>query len=204
MKQNNIVRFFIIFIVSYFILIGAHQFEVVRKIHTNIFIGFEQFTFNLFNPNIRTDFKLYKPIDGVPYQPDQYDYSIDIYDKKQWNNTLNKAQAKPMSVLNASMDNTGIGPMILFLALLIATPVLWKRKLVYLLVGALLIYTLVALKYSYMFYENIDSLESKGLWGVLSNLFGGAFRSHEFMLMNVLFVWILVCIRSKEIKWFMN
>jgi len=187
---------------SYFSLLALHQIDSIRKAHTHVFNGFEQFVFNMFNPDYRTKFKLYEATEGVTYSPEAFDYSIEIYDKKKWKRTKNKTTAKPISILNASLDNTGIGPMILFLALLIATPISWKRKLLYSFVGALSIYFLVALKYSYMFYENIDSIEASGLWGLLSTAFGGAFRSHEFMLMNIVFVWVLVCIRSKEIKWF--
>lgn len=202
MKLNNITKFFLIFLLSYFTLMAIHQISAVRIAHTHVFNFMEELTFNLFNPSVRTDFTLYERTEGVPYQPDIYDYSIKIFDLKKYKSTRNKSTAQPMSILNANMDNTGIGPMILFLALMIATPIGWKRKIILTLIGAFFIYILVALKYSYMFYENIESLDSSGLWGILSNLFGGAFRSHEFMLMNVVFVWILVSIRQKELLWF--
>lgn len=202
MKLNNITKFFLIFLLSYFTLMAIHQISAVRIAHTHVFNFMEELTFNLFNPSVRTDFTLYERTEGVPYQPDIYDYSIKIFDLKKYKSTRNKSTAQPMSILNANMDNTGIGPMILFLALMIATPIGWKRKIILTLIGAFFIYILVALKYSYMFYENIESLDSSGLWGILSNLFGGAFRSHEFMLMNVVFVWILVSIRQKELQWF--
>lgn len=202
MKLNNITKFFLIFLLSYFTLMAIHHISAVRIAHTHVFNFMEELTFNLFNPSVRTDFTLYERTEGVPYQPDIYDYSIKIFDLKKYKSTRNKSTAQPMSILNANMDNTGIGPMILFLALMIATPIGWKRKIILTLIGAFFIYILVALKYSYMFYENIESLDSSGLWGILSNLFGGAFRSHEFMLMNVVFVWILVSIRQKELQWF--
>lgn len=201
-KLNNITRFLLIFLAGYFTLMAIHEVPSVRRAHTHVFNTMEEFTFNLFNPRIHTDFMLYQATEGVPYQPDVYDYSIKIYDIEKWKSTRNKRNVSPMSILNANMDNTGIGPMILFIALMLATPLGWKRKLLLTLLGAFVIYILVALKYSYMFYENIASLEASGLWGILSNLFGGAFRSHEFMLMNVVFVWVLVAIRQKELLWF--
>lgn len=202
--KSNITRFVVVFLIIYFIIVALHQFDGARKIHSSIFCTGEQFVFNLFHPTIRVDFGPYKRIDGVPYQPDKYDYSIQLFSKKKWRSTVNKARVTPISQLNASLDNTAIGPMALFLALLFAIPLGWKRWLIGLLSGIFLLYFMVALKYSFMFDQNLEKYNSTGLWKMLSTTFGDAFRSHEFMLINVAFIWILVAIRMKEIKWFLK
>lgn len=183
---------------------ALHQSKGVRSFHNNVFITLEQVAFNLFHPDYHTDFKKYQRTEGMPYQPDRYDYSIWIYDKKRWKRAPVKSSVKPISKLNSPLDNSSIGPILLLLALIIATPVSWKRKILYSFIGIFLVYILIALKYSYMMYENLDNYEAHGLWGMLSTTFGNAFRSHEFLLMNVVFIWVLICIRSKEFKWFMK
>jgi hypothetical protein len=204
MKLTNPVKFLIFFCLSYFVIIGLHEIKAVRAAHNNFFIATEQVVFNMFNPNIRIDLKQYEETPGVPYYPDSYDHAFVIYDKKKYNNTPNKRRAQATSMLNASLDNSSIGPVVLFLALLIATPVLWWRKIIYAIIGIILIYILIALKYSYMFSTNISTIPSTGIWGFLSDTFGDAFRSHEFLLLNVALIWAIVSIRAKELKWFLS
>ena len=204
MNLSNPSKFILIFVVSYFVLIGAHQIKAFRSIHNHMFIGLEQTIFNIFNPHVKIDLTTYTRTEGVPYKPESFDHSFKIFNKETIKKSRNKRTVKPISMLNASLDNTSIGPIVLFLSLLFATPVGWRRKMIYAAIGILLIYILIALKYSYMFYENIDSLNPNGLWGLLSNSYGNAFRSHEFLLLNVLFIWVLTSIRSKELKWFLS
>ncbi len=204
MTMSNPLKFLIYFIICYFTLVALHEVKSVRNVHNQFFITVEQTVFNLFNPNIHIDISNYSETPGVPYRPESYDHSFTIFDKAKYKRVRNKQNAKPISLLNASLDNVSIGPLVLFLSLLLATPVVWKRKIAYALLGVFLIYILIALKYSFMFYENIESLNATGLWGFLSNSFGGAFRSHEFLLLNVLFIWALISIRSKEFKWFLS
>ena len=204
MKVTNPIKFLLYFCICYFSLVVVHEIKAVRSLHNSFFISVEQSVFNLFNPNTRIELSNYTQTPGVPYMPDSYDHSFTIFDKAKYKRARNKENAKPISLLNASLDNTSIGPLILFISLLIATPVVWKRKVIYGLLGILLVYILISLKYSFLFYENIESLSPIGLWGLLSKTFGGAFRSHEFLLLNVLFIWALVSIRSKEFKWFLS
>ena len=204
MKLSNPLKFLIFFCLSYFAIIALHEIKAVRSAHNNFFIVTEQIVFNALNPNIRIDLKHYEETPGVPYYPDLYDHAFVIYDKEKYRNTPNKRRAQATSMLNASLDNSSIGPVVLFLALLISTPVLWWRKIIYAFVGIILIYVLIALKYSFLFSTNINTIPSTGLWGFLSDVFGGAFRSHEFLLLNVAFIWAIVSIRSKELKWFLS
>lgn len=180
---------------------GLHQLSWVKKGHTILFTNIEQVVFNIWHPTIKTDFALYKETQGLPFQPDKYDYSISIYDKKE---LKRNRRTKALNMLNASLDNIAIGPFVLLLSLILATPVNWKRKAAYFLIGLLMTYTLIALKYTKLFADNIESLTPGGLWGLLSRLYGDALTSHEFILINVLFFWAIISIRKKEINWLLN
>jgi len=192
MKPLNIVKFALIFCICYFVLIALHQLKQVRSVHNNIFIATEQVVFNIFNPNIRIDLEQYKETPGVPYHPEYYDHSFIIFDKKQYRNAANKRRVSPVTQLSASLDNTTIGPILLFLSLMIATPMLWWRKILGVLV-----------KYSYMFATNINTIPSTGVWGSLSEIFG-SIRTHENLLWYVVFFWVIIAIRSKQLKWFVS
>ena len=203
MKPLNIVKFALIFCTCYFILIALHQLKQVRSVHNNIFIATEQVVFNIFNPNIRIDLEQYKETPGVPYHPEYYDHSFIIFDKKQYRNAANKRRVSPVTQLSASLDNTTIGPILLFLSLMIATPMLWWRKILGVLGGIFLIYIMIAFKYSYMFATNISTIPSTGVWGFLSEIFG-SLRTHENLLWYVVFFWVIIAIRSKQLKWFVS
>ncbi len=201
MLKSNLFRFILIFFCSYFILLGLHEIKLVRKVHTGLFTSLEQVVFNVFHPTIKTDFEFYQKSAGLDYRPDKFDFSIKIFNRE----ALSKnRRAKPMNILNASLDNIAIGPFILLLSLIIATPTHWKRKLLSFIIGLILIYILTALKYSKLFAENIESLAPRGLWGGLTNLYGNSLKSHEFILINVLLFWALLSIRKKELNWFLN
>ena len=204
MKLSNPLKFLIFFCLSYFVIIALHEIKEVRSAHNSMFMATEQVVFNVFNPNIRIDLKQYEETPGVPYRPNSYDHAFVIYDKEKYRNASNKRRVQPTSMLNASLDNSSIGPIVLFLALLIATPVIWWRKILYAIIGIILIYILIAIKYSYMFSININTIPSTGIWGFLSDTLGDAFRSHEFLLLNVAFIWAIVSIRSKEFRWFLS
>ncbi len=199
MKLNNITKFFLIFAACYFSLYALHKVDFVRNIHNRVFITGEQFAFNLFHNKLKTDFDVYKRIEGVPYTPELYDYSIRIFDKKDRN-----PRSQGLSVLNASLDKTSIAPLLLFFSLLIATPRRWQTKIWIGLLGMFLIFILIALKYSFMFSENLDGYPPSGLWGLLTKSFGGAFRSQEYLLLNVIFIWVLSALRIQDVKWFLK
>ncbi len=203
MKPSNIVKFSIIFCMCYFVLIALHQLQPVRTIHNNFFIATQQVVFNIFNPNVRIDIKQYEETPGVPYHPEYYDHSFVIFDKKQYRNAPSKKRVSPVTQLSASLDNTTIGPILLFLSLMIATPILWWRKILGVLGGVFLIYMMIAFKYSYMFATNIKTIPSTGVWGYLTDILG-SLRTHENLLWYVVIFWVLIALRSKQLKWFMS
>lgn len=204
MRLNNITKFVLTFCAVYFTAVALHESQSVRKAHAKVFTVLEEFTFNMFNPHYRVDFGDYKQLAQLDYRPDLYDFSMTIFDRKRWRQAPMKSSVKPISMLNGSIDTMSIGPILLLIALIVATPTSWRRKLLYLAIGVFLSYILIALKYSHMFYENLDTYQPSGLWGLLSTTFGKAFRSHEFMLFNVLFIWVVIAIRKKELDWLLN
>jgi len=156
------------------------------------------------HPSIRTDFTKY---DG---QSDKFDYSIHIFSKEQYRNSRNKSQVKPFVITNQSARITAFGPFIMLLALIIASPISWKRKLFSFAVGGFFVFLLLAMKYTALFDANVDSnsmaiLKSPGSWWIgISQFFNEAFRTNEFLALVILPIWALASFRLKDWKWFIE
>ncbi len=205
-KLNNLSKFLLGFIVVYAFLSAIHFTQPVKKAHVAFFITFEQFVFNMFHPNTRTDFQFYQGPPNPNNAGETFDFSIMIYTKNQWRKARLYPATPPNVQLNQTVKLTSIGPMTLFLSLLLISPIHWKRKLVAFFSGSFLIFVCIALKFSYLFQANdtMFALDNFSLWGMLTNLFGNAFRTHEFLLLCVVAIWAMVSFRLKDYKWFLE
>ena len=156
-------------------------------------------TFNIFHPTIRTDFKSYEG------DAEQFDFSIYIYSAQEYKLAGNKNAVQPHVISNQNARITAFGPFIMFIALIIASPITWKRKLLSLAIGGLLVYILLSMKYTALFDANMDTLKpSSSIWVSLSNLFSQAFRTHEFLTLMIVPIWALSSFRLKDWKWFLE
>lgn len=203
-KLNNLTKFLLGFLAVYIFISALHFTSPVRKAHLAIFTTSEQLVFNIFHPSVWTNFKTYEKPIGTGNE--LFDFSIFIYTKNQWRKFRANPSTPPNVQVNQSAKLSSIGPFTLFLALLLVTPITWKRKLFALFMGSFLILVFIALKYSYMFQENdtMFALSPYSIWGILTNAFGNAFRTHEFMLLCVLGAWAMVSLRLKDYKWFIK
>ncbi len=198
-NMPNIFKFLLIFLISYLILSSLTYVKTARSAAIPIHNAFQQMTFNMFHPTIRTDFKTY---DGPS---EDYDYSVYIYSAREYRVALNKNAVKPHNISNQNARATAFGPFIMLIALIIASPITWKRKLLSLALGSFLIFILLSMKYTALFDANMDTLKPKSsIWIALSNLFGDAFRTHEFLAMTIAPIWAISSLRLKDWKWFLK
>lgn len=196
----NIFKFLLIFFFSYILLSLLPFAQPVRKAAVSTYNTFQQVTFNMFHPTARTDFRNFEGASS------EYDYSIHIFTKKVWQTSPNKKTARPSFILNQNARLTAFGPFIMLLALVIASPISWQRKLFSIAVGAFFIYVLLAMKYTAMIDQNAPMLRPPGgsLWVSMSQGLNNAFRTQEFMALLIIPIWAISSFRSKDWKWFLQ
>lgn len=196
----NIFKFLLIFFFSYILLSLLPFASPVRSAAVSTYNAFQQAAFNAFHPTARTDFRSFE---GAS---DEYDYSIYIFSKNQWSQNSNKKLIQPSFILNQNARLTAFGPFIMFLSLIIASPIGWRRKLISAAIGCIIIYILLAMKYTAMIDQNAISLRPQGwsTWVKLSTLFNNAFRTQEFMSLLIIPIWAISAFRFKDWKWFLQ
>ena len=199
-KLPNILKFIIIFFVSYIVLSILPFAQPVRTAAVGVYNTFQQATFNLFHPTTRTDFRMYE--EGGS----EFDYSVYIYRKADWKRAPNKKAVQPMFILNQTARLTAFGPFIMLIALILASPITWRRKLISLAIGGFIIYILLAMKYTAMIDANAEALRPQGfsLWVGISRLFNNAFRTHEFLALLIIPIWAISSFRMSDWKWFLK
>lgn len=206
-KWPNIFKFLLIFLIAYLGLTGLTFISPVRKAAVSVYNEAQQVAFNIFHPTIRTNFKTY---DGPA--PDEYDYAIHIHTKANWNNARSRKNLKPTIISNQNARLTAFGPFIMLIALIIGSPVNWKKKLFSFFIGSFIICILLSLKYTALFYEGTDNdqlramFHPKGssLWISISNFFNDAFRTHEFLALLIIPIWAITSMNRKDWVWFLK
>ncbi len=196
----NVLKFLIVFFIAYILITLLPLIAPVRTAAVSTYNTFQQVTFNAFHPTTRTDFRLF---DG---DSDEFDYSVYIYSLNQWKSSPNKKSIQPSFILNQNARLTAFGPFIMLISLIIASPINWKRKLISLFIGGILICILLAMKYTAMIDENAPVLRPEGFsaWIKISGLFNNAFRTQEFLALIIIPVWAISSLRKQEWKWFMT
>ena len=205
-KWPNIFKFLLIFLIAYLGLTGLTFVSPIRKAAVSVYNEVQQIAFNTFHPTIRTNFKTY---DGPS---DKYDYAIHIYNKEKWNNARSRKNLKASIISNQNARLTAFGPFIMLIALIIGSPVNWKKKLLSLIVGSFIICILLSLKYTALFHEGTDTdqlramFHPKGssLWLSISNFFNDAFRTHEFLALLIIPIWAITSMNQKDWTWFLK
>ena len=198
--KPNILRFLLVFFVSYVILSILPFVPAVRTAAVGTYNVFQQIAFNMFHPTARTDFRNF---DG---QSEEYDYSIYIYKKEDWKGSSNKKGLQPSFILNQNARLTAFGPFIMLISLILASPIPWKRQLFAFMIGSFLICILLAMKFSAMIDENAEILRVQGfsLWLSMSKMFNSAFRTHEFMALLIIPIWAISSLKTADWKWFLK
>ena len=199
-KDNALVRFFIIFIISYTVLVLLHMVPGARMIQTSIFVFFEEVLLNLFHPSVHAKFQL---IDRQVFPNGQeYDFTMFLYDEFEWRSSINKRVLDPTVTMNQDIRSVSTGPFTLLLSLIIATPNTWKRKIIGFVIGLVILYGLQTVRYTFLIYENAPPLREANIsmWVSMARNLGPLFRTAEFMMIMMLPVWALVSLDIEKIK----
>lgn len=198
-NMSNIFKFLLIFLVAYLSLSSLSYVKSARSVAVPVYNALQQMTLNMFHPTVRTDFKNYEG------PAEEFDYSIYIYSALEYKMAANKRAVQPHVISNQNARVTAFGPFIMLIALIIASPITWKRKLLSLGIGSLLVFILLSMKYTALFDANMDTLKpNNSIWVSLSNLFSEAFRTHEFLTLMIIPIWALSSFRIKDWKWFLE
>ena len=201
----NIAKFFFLFVAVYITLSILHLLGPVKTVHSAVFNETQQLVFNIAHPTVRTNFKQYDAVaSGQKGNQDLFDFSIMIYAKDQWKMASNKRLVQPKFILNQSIKLASLGPFVLLLSLLLVSPSTWKKKLIALFVGSMLLSLVLAMKYTYLIDQNAPHLTKDGfsLWMSISKTVGNALRTNEANLIVVVPIWIASVIGKKELEWF--
>ena len=202
-RAKNLIRFILSFIAVYVVVLLLHTTQPVKKAHVSFYCVSQQFIFNLFHPGLYADFKVYKPEYSQGATVGNYDFSIFLFDRKRRKQSRQKSTLRPNVVLNQNSSLVSLGPYTFFLGLLLVAPVTWKRKILSFFVGIALLNTVLALKFTHILADQAELTQGAGsLWGGIASMLGNSFRTHEFMLIMVVIIWIISTLGKKEIVWF--
>ena len=196
----KIFQFGIVSLGMYLILTLLIFISPVRKVAVTFYNTFQQATFNTFHPTTRTDFRLYEG------DSPNYDYSVYIFGTNEWKSSRDKKSLHPLFILNQNARTTALGPFILLLSLIIASPINYKRKILSFIIGGLLVYFILSMKYTSMIDENAVVLRPEGwsTWVSISKLLNNAFRTQEFLLLMIIPIWAISSLRKQDMKWFLT
>lgn len=202
--MNRLTRFFLVFFVVYICLALLHMWTPVQQMHLRFFMVVEQSIFNVINRHVHTRFIPFVPDPEIP-QTEEFHFSIQIFDQLNWNQRY-QTRIMPNYQLNQNLKVASIFQMLFFVALIAATPVSWRRRLVGLSIGIILIYLIIAMKFTNLIYERAEFLQNRSwtLWQGLSDLIAPALRSHEALLIFILGIWILVSFRRRDLQNFIK
>ena len=198
-SMPNIFRFILIFMACYLTLSALTYVKPVRAAIVPVYNVFQQGVSNSFHTTIRTGFRKYAG------HSEEYDYSIYIYSDEEYRRSRNKNAVQPYVISNQSARLTALGPFIMLIALIIASPIGWRRKLLSFVIGSLFVLILLGMKYTALFDANMEVLKSLGSWWIgISKLFNDAFRTNEFLALIIIPIWAISSFRMKDWKWFIE
>ena len=197
-KLNIIIRSLLLFLVFYFVLTLSHKFEPVRNAHNHAYALLGEVVYNVFNPHFYVDLKtadrnINKEIDIT--------YELFIKNNNGFK-LLSPSFRKEFGhdiELSHSIDLFIHIPMALLLALILATPIPWRRKLFSIVLATVLYYIYITLYISYRFElllarQPLDTTDwdPTSVWGHIVKFIGGYGTNEQNMLMAVI-CWGIVC-----------
>lgn len=206
LKNRPFLKFIVIFLATYAGFLAANEVEVFRKLHHGFYETFGEWVYNTWHPEVKADIST--DVASIGADPEN-DFILTAYSKddvasvKQHNriNPRNPRQLKPIAYMafRARMSHT-IATFFL-LALIIATPNTWKRKVIGSIIALYLLYILVAMKLTFLLSMAGGSKTSEdGLWYFLSGIVGNNETHQELFYILLLAIWILVSISSTSIS----
>lgn len=199
----NIFKFLGVFMMVYLTLSAATYIKPIRGVVVPVYNGFQQAVFNMAHPVIRTDYRSYEG------QSELYDFSIDLYSKQEYKRSQNKRLVNAYITTNYEARLIALGPFIMLISLVLASPITWKRKLLAFGVGSFIILLLLAMKFTAIFDANLDSSlaflkDPDSGWIGISKFLNDAFRTNEFLALIIIPIWAISSFRLKDWKWFIE
>lgn len=202
LNVDKIIRFFALFLGFYFLLILFHTVPSIESAHNKFFATFEEIVFNTFHPRSHVDFSTDVESEGIQ----NMDVVLKIYDTATYKsfkskNRGNTTGLKPRQLMAFPANQSYRLPTIFLLALLFATPMSWKRKLVSTIVAMFLLYVLLAMKVTYLMdFEDGKNTSGGSLWHFLSGIVGTNKSYDELFYLFVLNIWAIVSFSKEGVK----
>ncbi|MEL6122245.1 MAG: hypothetical protein AAFR14_00875 [Bacteroidota bacterium] len=200
LKQKPLLRFLSIFLLSYAVLVALHFVPFVHDLHVRLFTVFQELMFNLFHPTIHGKFDLLD-VQKYPESAD-FDFTLAMYPADEWSRSINKRALTPSYLMNQRIRIVSQGPLLLLGSLIIATPTTWRRKLVGVVVGMLLLYFFQSIRFTFMLDQNALDLRTErfSIWISMCRALGPLVRSSEFSLLLMIPVWAIACLDMRQFK----
>jgi len=186
-NNRRVITKLIAFIIIYLAILGALQIAPIRSLYVSAYSEIQQAIFNSLHPSVHTDFATYIGTEK------EFDYTITITESDQ-------PQA-PIAKINQGAGKTAIVPFVLLIALLIVGPGNIKRKLLCGLIISLLLFVIIAMKYTLLIHQNAPQLSpDSSIWISLSSALQGIYRTHESLYIIILAAWLLLTWTTDDVK----
>lgn len=146
---KDIIKSFGIFIISFLLMIFLFSQKPVEKAHASFFCSVGTVFNNLINPDVYTQFR-----PGAPPNPKGFDVTFNLWDKRQIKKKLNKytvSKIKPTKIILQKHRELITIPTLFLLALIFATPIKIKPKLIRALLALIIFYLFLVFYLSYRF-----------------------------------------------------
>ncbi len=180
-----------LFLAVYIGLSLLFSISALNKAHLSVYHTIGTPFLNLVHTGGYVDMKHYE---GQPMN--KWDSSFFVYTANRYpKNIFKKAYRKtvgPGQILHKGLREMVLLPSLLLIALFIATPIGWKKKLLYMALGLFLLYLIAAMHISY----NIKLTQMQGEFSPSSLIdyiimpFGAAFTDEHFNIVALL-IWAL-------------
>jgi len=194
LKHNILLRFFIIFAVTFIALISLSSLKSVRSLHCKVYSAIAQPIFNVINPHIYTAIS-----SGAIENDKSWDITFKVWDKRQYGRELFvpsfRKKNLPKAILYQNHHEIILVPILFLIALMVASPINWKSKLWKLGVAFILFYFFMTLYLSYRFEWSINrqDLPLDSIWHTIISFFGLGGNTDPIYIL-VFLIWIIMVV----------
>lgn len=172
-----------IFLAVYIGLSLIFSNEGLNKAHLSVYHAIGQPILNFVYPGSYIDMSHYE---GPP--KNKWDTTFGIYEQAKYPQSVFKSAYRntvPAGLtMHKGLREMVLLPVFLLIALFVATPLDWKRKLMFTLIGILILYLFAAFHISYniKFTQLQGEYSASSLWDFIVLPFGGNFTDEHFFM----------------------
>lgn len=172
-----------IFLAVYIGLSLVFSIDSLNKAHLSVYHAIGQPILNMVYVGSYIDMSHYE---GPP--KNKWDTSFSVYEQAKYPKSIYKSQYRktvPAGLtMHKGLREMVLLPIFLLIALFVATPLDWKRKIPYILIGILVLYLVAALHISYniRFTQLGGEYSPSSLWDFIILPFGGNFTDEHFYM----------------------